>query len=106
MANIVRRVTLVLVLIGVRSIGALAIPTSTADEAVNQASEVAARTFVDELESDILQLNYNTTLLSWAYETNITDDTLMIRDDAVAEQSRFLKVAVMVHDVPNAGNRY
>lgn len=81
-----------LVLIAVRGIGALAIPASTVDEGATLASELDVRTFVDELESEILELNYNTTLLSWAYETNITEDTLMIRDDAVAEQSKFLKV--------------
>uniref|UniRef100_A0A182PQ22 Angiotensin-converting enzyme n=1 Tax=Anopheles epiroticus TaxID=199890 RepID=A0A182PQ22_9DIPT len=56
-----------------------------------EASESMARSFLNELEDDILEQNYNTTVKSWNYETNITDDTLDMRNDAVEDQSRFLK---------------
>uniref|UniRef100_A0A182LUT3 Angiotensin-converting enzyme n=1 Tax=Anopheles culicifacies TaxID=139723 RepID=A0A182LUT3_9DIPT len=64
-----------------------------------EVSESMARNFLSELESEILDINYNTTLQSWNYETNITDDTLDMRNDAVDDQSRFLKFSCH----PNAG---
>lgn len=76
------------VLIGVSS-SILALPTNDLSEV--EVSESMARNFLNELENDILEINYNTTLQSWNYETNITDDTLDMRNDAVDDQSRFLK---------------
>uniref|UniRef100_A0A182SLC0 Uncharacterized protein n=1 Tax=Anopheles maculatus TaxID=74869 RepID=A0A182SLC0_9DIPT len=85
----VKEVIVVLVLIGVRS-AILALPATDQNEV--EVSESMARNFLNELENDILEINYNTTLQSWNYETNITDDTLDMRNDAVDDQSRFLKV--------------
>lgn len=84
-----KEVFVVLVLIGVRST-VLALAASDLSEL--EASELMARNFLNELEDDILEINYNTTLQSWNYETNITDDTLDMRNDAVDDQGRFLKV--------------
>uniref|UniRef100_A0A182QM29 Uncharacterized protein n=1 Tax=Anopheles farauti TaxID=69004 RepID=A0A182QM29_9DIPT len=84
-------VAMIAVLIGVRS-AALALPVSE-----QEASESSARELLDGLEQDILEINYNTTLQTWNYETNITDDTLDMRNDAVDDQSRFLKVLPNCH---------
>ena len=84
-----KEVFVVLVLIGIRST-VLALAASDLSEL--EANELMARNFLNELEDDILEINYNTTLQSWNYETNITDDTLDMRNDAVDDQGRFLKV--------------
>lgn len=84
-----KEVFVVLVLIGVRST-VLALAASDLSEL--EVSELMARNFLNELDDDILEINYNTTLQSWNYETNITDDTLDMRNDAVDDQGRFLKV--------------
>ncbi|KFB40456.1 AGAP009752-PA-like protein [Anopheles sinensis] len=80
-------VTLFLVLIG--AIG-VALSLLATDQNL-EATESAARAFLDGLEDEIRDINYNTTLQSWNYETNITDETLDMRNDAVDEQSQFLK---------------
>ncbi|XP_041779407.1 angiotensin-converting enzyme-like isoform X4 [Anopheles merus] len=54
-------------------------------------NELAAQRYVIDLEPEILARNNNATELSWAYESNITEEALKQRNEAASRNANFFK---------------
>uniref|UniRef100_A0A182SJF9 Angiotensin-converting enzyme n=1 Tax=Anopheles maculatus TaxID=74869 RepID=A0A182SJF9_9DIPT len=59
-------------------------------------SELTAQRYVIDLEEEILARNNNATELSWAYESNITEEALKRRNEAASRNANFFKVRAVV----------
>lgn len=62
-------------------------------------NELAAQRYVTDLEAEILARNNNATELSWAYESNITEEALKQRNEAASRNANFFKVRIAAVEV-------
>ncbi|ETN63010.1 Angiotensin-converting enzyme [Anopheles darlingi] len=70
----------------------LVVATVRASDPELERSELDAQRYLAELETEILTRNNNATELSWAYESNISEETLKQRNDAASRNANFFKV--------------
>ncbi|XP_049548319.1 angiotensin-converting enzyme-like [Anopheles darlingi] len=69
----------------------LVVATVRASDPELERSELDAQRYLAELETEILTRNNNATELSWAYESNISEETLKQRNDAASRNANFFK---------------